>query len=89
MSASEFTVTDLRRLLRTAAGAGEEMGSDTTILDATFENLGFESLALLETSALIQREFGVRLDESALDETLTPRGLIDSVNAKLALIEAL
>ena len=87
MAANEFTVTDLRRLLRKAAG--EEMGSDATILDATFENLGFESLALLETSALIQREFGVRLDESALDETLTPRGLIDSVNAKLAPTEAL
>jgi act minimal PKS acyl carrier protein len=84
MSATEFTVDDLKRILHQAAGAGDEMGPDSAVLDSTFENLGFESLALLETSALIQREFGVRIEESTLAEDLTPRVLIESVNAQLA-----
>lgn len=84
MTTREFTVADLRRILSQAAGAGEEMGPDAAVLESTFTDLGFESLALLETGALIRREFGVQLEESALSETHTPRALIESVNAALA-----
>jgi act minimal PKS acyl carrier protein len=84
MHGKEFTVADLRRILRAAAGAGEEIGSDADILDVPFEDLGFESLALLETGARIQREFGVTLEDSALAEAVTPRALIEIVDAQLA-----
>jgi minimal PKS acyl carrier protein len=89
MAGKEFNVADLRRILRAAAGAGEEIGRDAYVLDISFEDLGFESLALLETGARIQREFGVRLEDSALVETLTPRALIKIVNAQLAVLETL
>lgn len=89
MAGKEFTVADLRRILRAAAGAGEEIGSDADVLDVSFEDLGFESLALLETGARVQREFGVRLEDSTLVETLTPRALIKIVNAQLAMLETL
>jgi act minimal PKS acyl carrier protein len=89
MPGKEFTVADLRRILRAATGAGEEIGSDAGVLDVAFEDLGFESLALLETVARIQREFGLRLEDSTLVETLTPRALIRIVNARLAVLETL
>jgi minimal PKS acyl carrier protein len=84
----EFTVADLRRILRAAAGTGEEIGSDADILDVPFEDLGLDSLALLETGARIQREFGVTLADSALVEAATPRSLTETVNAQLAVLEA-
>jgi minimal PKS acyl carrier protein len=87
MLEKEFTAADLRRILRAATGTGEELGSDADILDVSFEDLGFESLALLETGARIQREFGVTLADSALVETATPRSLMETVNAQPAVPE--
>ena len=87
MPSKEFTLTDLRRILRAAAGAGEEIGSDAHFLDVPFEDLGFDSLAVLESGARIQREFGVRLDDSVLVDVVTPRALMEIVNAQLAVLE--
>jgi act minimal PKS acyl carrier protein len=81
---SPFTLDDLRRILREAAG--EEEGVDLTgdIIDTEFTALGYESLALLETGGRIEREYDISLDDSALTDVITPRGLIDIVNAQLA-----
>ncbi|WP_242911379.1 acyl carrier protein [Actinomadura terrae] len=81
MAEQEFTLPDLRRVL--AEVAGEVPGLDGDILDAGFEELGYDSLALLETAGRIEREHGVRLDEAAVADARTPRALIGVVNAGL------
>ncbi|AVH55984.1 MULTISPECIES: acyl carrier protein [Streptomyces] len=83
MSDREFTLDDLRRILRDGAGADEAVDLDGDILDAEFESLGYESLALLETSSRIEREFGITLDDDTVTEAKTPRALIDAVNSFL------
>lgn len=83
MSAQEFTVDDLKRILREGAGADEAVDLDGEILDTDFESLGYESLAMLETGSRIEREFGVMLDDDALTEARTPRALIEAVNGAL------
>ncbi|MGP3949280.1 acyl carrier protein [Streptomyces sp. 7N604] len=84
MSATDFTLEDLRRILREGAGADEGVDLDGDILDTDFEQLGYESLALLETGGRIEREYGITLDDSALTDAETPRALIEVVNAHLA-----
>jgi act minimal PKS acyl carrier protein len=83
MDTHRFTVEDLRRILREAAGAEETVDLDGDILDVDFQALGYESLALLETGSLIQREYGIELDESALTQVTCPRAFIDLVNEQL------
>ncbi|CCH32747.1 acyl carrier protein [Actinosynnema sp. NPDC047251] len=83
MSHSNFTIEDLKRILVAGAGADEGVDLDGDILDTEFTDLGYESLALLETCGRIEREFDITLDES-LDEVTTPRTLIDLVHAELA-----
>ncbi|MFI6037293.1 acyl carrier protein [Streptomyces sp. NPDC051315] len=83
MSAREFTVDDLKRILREGAGADEGVDLDGEILDTDFESLGYESLAMLETGSRIEREFGVMLDDDTLTDARTPRALIDAVNGVL------
>ncbi|MEU8592079.1 acyl carrier protein [Streptomyces sp. NPDC048664] len=80
MSATEFTLDDLRRILLEAAGADEGVDLDGDILDVPFEVLGYESLALLETGSRIEREFDITLDEDLLTDADTPRALIAVVN---------
>ncbi|WP_410537957.1 acyl carrier protein [Streptomyces sp. KL2] len=84
MAATRFTVEDLRRILREGAGADESVDLDGDILDTDFEELGYESLALLETGGRIEREYGIKLDDSALTDARTPRALIELVNSRLA-----
>jgi minimal PKS acyl carrier protein len=84
MAAKEFTLDDLRRILRAAAGADESVDLDGNILDTAFASLGYESLALLETGGRIQREYGISLDDDLLDIELSPRSLIEAVNARLS-----
>ncbi|MCZ4507258.1 acyl carrier protein [Streptomyces phaeochromogenes] len=83
MPAHEFTIEDLRRILRDGAGTDEAVDLDGDILDTDFESLGYESLALLETSGRIEREFGITLDDDTVTEAKTPRALIGAVNTFL------
>ncbi|MCG8971667.1 acyl carrier protein [Streptomyces sp. CL12-4] len=78
-----FTLDDLRRILREAAGADEGVDLDGDILGTEFEALGYESLALLETGGRIEREYGITLDDDTLAEARTPGELVDAVNALL------
>ncbi|MER5950506.1 acyl carrier protein [Streptomyces sp. NPDC001904] len=83
MSASAFTLNDLRTVLLEAAGTDEDVDLAGDILDNDFEELGYESLALLETAGRIERTRGISLDEEALAGARTPRQLIDLVNSHL------
>ncbi|RSM85675.1 acyl carrier protein [Kibdelosporangium aridum] len=74
-----FTLEDLKRILR--EGSGETGGLDGDILDVEFEALGYESLALLETTGRIERELGLKLDEDSVAAANTPRALVELVNA--------
>ncbi|GAA4136220.1 acyl carrier protein [Actinomadura keratinilytica] len=78
--ATAITIDDLGRILREAAGI--ELGPGAA--DQPFADLGYDSLALLETGSRIEREYGVRLDDDTLTEVETPAALLDVVNRHLA-----
>jgi minimal PKS acyl carrier protein len=76
-----FELADLRRILREGAGVEQGVDLDGEILDSAFDDLGYDSIALLETSARISREYQVSIDDGALSDVKTPRELIALVNA--------
>ncbi|NYH77576.1 act minimal PKS acyl carrier protein [Actinopolyspora biskrensis] len=82
-SGDSFTLDDFRRVLREGAGFDESVDLDGDIMDSTFEELGYESLALLETGSRIERDYGIRLDEDKMASVVNPRALIDMVNEQL------
>ncbi|KRV49568.1 actinorhodin polyketide synthase [Wenjunlia vitaminophila] len=84
MATEAFTLDDLKAILLEAAGADEAVDLDGDILDTEFEALGYESLALLETGGRIERTYQISLDDDALTGAVTPRALIDVVNAQLS-----
>jgi act minimal PKS acyl carrier protein len=77
----EFTLDDLKRILREGAGEDGDLTGD--VAGTEFAELGYESLALLETSGRIEREYGIRLDDDEFLAATTPRALVDLVNANL------
>ncbi|WP_059008589.1 acyl carrier protein [Streptomyces specialis] len=84
MPTQELTIEDLRRILREAAGEVESVDLDGDILDSTFEELGYDSLALLETGSRIEREYGIALEETSVADVETPGALLEVVNKQLA-----
>ncbi|WP_166354895.1 acyl carrier protein [Phytoactinopolyspora limicola] len=84
MSVREATVDGLKQILRQVAGEVDGVDLDGDILDRTFEELGYDSLALLETGARLERALGIKLDDSTLNEVQTPRQLLAAVNEKRA-----
>ena len=88
MASGEFTIKELRRIMHESAGEGDGADVEVATMDTEFIQLGYESLALLETGSRIEREFGIKLDDAALFDSPTPRALIEAVNEQLALPEA-
>jgi act minimal PKS acyl carrier protein len=88
MAATAVTLPDLRTILLEAAGTDENVDLDGDITDLDFQDLGYESLALLETAGRIERAYGISLDEEAFADARTPRALIDLVNTHLSAARA-
>jgi act minimal PKS acyl carrier protein len=80
----KFTVTDLARILRAAAGEDEALDLDAKILELSFADLGYDSLAVMETSSRVEQEFGVLLPEEEMSDIETPVQFISFVNEQLS-----
>ncbi|MFF4208728.1 acyl carrier protein [Streptomyces sp. NPDC001796] len=77
-------IEDLRRILVACAGEDDAADLDGDILDVTFQDLGYDSLAMMETAARITQEYGVDLSDDEITEVATPRALLDLVNRSVA-----
>ncbi|MCZ7428734.1 acyl carrier protein [Micromonospora sp. WMMA1949] len=75
-----MTLPDLEEIMRRCAGDDESTSSFQQAPDQAFTDLGYDSLALLETQSVIKRDYGVEISEQALSEATTPRQLVDLVN---------
>jgi len=80
----KLTVAELKKIMRQCAGDDGGSAMDGDITDIAFEELGYDSLALLETAGHVQREYGVTLAEDGLAEVATPGEFVRFVNTLLA-----
>ncbi|KOX23561.1 MULTISPECIES: acyl carrier protein [unclassified Streptomyces] len=77
MAAQELiTLQDIVRALRAAAGAGDGADLDGDVADVTFGELGYDSIAVLETIGALEREYGFSLGDEAVQEAQTPGQLL-------------
>ncbi|MFJ8795356.1 acyl carrier protein [Streptomyces sp. NPDC102462] len=80
-----FTQADLVRCIREAAGEDEGLDLDGDIADMTFADMGYDSVAMVEVTLLVERELGIRLPEDG-DRTgkeATPKQFVGLVNELL------
>ena len=79
----ELTLPELMTIVREGAGADESLADGAPRGDVPFADLGYDSLALLETVNRIERRYGVRLSDDIADPANTPGWLLDEVNSIL------
>jgi act minimal PKS acyl carrier protein len=78
-----LTIDSLKRILRDDVGVPEGADLDGEILDVSFANLGYDSLAMLQIILAIQQRYGVSLPDEAMGEMKTPQAAINYVNGLL------
>lgn len=78
-----FTADDLWRILREGAGMDEHIDLKGDGLAMTFEELGYDSVALLETFGRIEREYGLSFEDDAVSRAESPEVLISLVHARM------
>lgn len=77
---SELTLDTLRRILVGCAGESDTEGIGEDSLDVAFQDLGYDSLALMEMAAVVERDYGVQLPEDVGTDVPTPRALLGLIN---------
>jgi act minimal PKS acyl carrier protein len=74
---------ELEDIMRKCAGEDESTQSLEQAPGQHFDELGYDSLALLETYSRIKRDYGVEISEDDLSDVKTPQELVDLVNRRL------
>ncbi|MFE0810516.1 acyl carrier protein [Streptomyces sp. NPDC058848] len=71
---------------RLFALVSEKLGMTVEELDttSTFDHLDLDSLALIELSVIVQKEFGVQIDETALTSENTFADILAEIDSKVA-----
>ncbi|GHB16766.1 actinorhodin polyketide synthase acyl carrier protein [Streptomyces viridiviolaceus] len=82
--ATELTMERLFSILRECAGEEEVAGGAAEVAETEFSALGYDSLALLETTARVSREYGVEIPEEDLADVKTPAAFVAAVNTRLS-----
>nr|AAP69572.1 putative acyl carrier protein [Streptomyces griseoflavus] len=81
---ARVTMDDLRRALEEGSGVDEGVDLDTDLETMAFSELGYDSLAVLETGLRLGRENDIELDDSVFADLDTPQQMLDAVNDALA-----
>ena len=81
---AEFTIDDLIATLRLSAGEDEDVDLDGDVLDVSFDDLGYDSLALFNTVGMIERQLSIKLPDGLVGDVATPRELLAEVNDTVA-----
>ncbi len=81
---SEFTLDDLREIMRISVGVEEGVDLDGPIAELEFTELGYDSLALAEVVSQVSRRFDVLIGEDEALDLTTPGAVVALVNDLLA-----
>lgn len=77
-----ITLRELENLMRQYVWEGDWRSFEHAP-DQPFDELGYDSLALLETHSRIKRDYGVPISEDDLGLVRTPRELVEFINSRL------
>ena len=79
--AEQFTFDDVKRILVDRVGLAEENVVDDP--NATFEDMGLDSLAFVEIQLAIQQEYGLTIPDEDAEKLMSVGAGIEYVNQRL------
>ncbi|MEV0143998.1 MULTISPECIES: acyl carrier protein [unclassified Nonomuraea] len=76
---TQFSLGELKQIMRQVAGDDDTIELADGFETRTFEDLGYDSLALLEIVHHVERACGRKLPDSELGDITTPKELVEFV----------
>lgn len=83
LSVARFTLDDLSAVLHTDTGLDDAEAVTAANAGRPFDELGYDSLAVLELVSQLRRHHGVHVPDEALSEIPTPLSAVEYVNRLL------
>lgn len=80
----EFTLAELKRVTDACGGDDDATPLDEVVLDRSFDDLGYDSLAIYETVIRIREDLRIPIADEEIDTATTPREVIDLVNTRVS-----
>lgn len=77
-------IDELRGILVACAGGDDSQDLHGEASDRSFDELGYDSLALIETAAGLKLDHGVDITDEEITEVGTPRELLSLINGRIA-----
>ncbi|RAS67442.1 act minimal PKS acyl carrier protein [Lentzea atacamensis] len=79
---TKINLTDLEGFLNASTGL-DPITLDESMMDTDFDDLGVDSLALVELVDRMQEAYHLSIDDDTAQDLRTPRMMLDYVNARL------
>jgi minimal PKS acyl carrier protein len=79
-----MSIDELRAILTACAGGDETVAFHGDISDVSMEELGYDSLALIETAARLKLDHGVAIPDELITDVRTPGELLNLINERVA-----
>ena len=73
-------IDQLLPILSECSGDEQALAQGEDILDREFEDLGYDSLVLLETTAQLKHLYDIDIPEDVIRDLKTPRAVLEYVN---------
>jgi act minimal PKS acyl carrier protein len=84
----QLTMRELDATMREFQGQPDAPRLDGRSLDTSLQDLGFDSLVLLQTTGRIQQRYGVEIDRDGIAVAETARELLEVMNSALKEVTA-
>jgi act minimal PKS acyl carrier protein len=84
----QLTIDQLKSILREVAGDDDSIDLTGNILDVSLTDLGYDSLAVLEVAAVVQRRYGVAVPDDSTERMTTLRTSLEYLNGLLIGVSA-
>jgi minimal PKS acyl carrier protein len=79
-----ITMDDVKRALVAGSGIGPGVDLDRDLTVKSFREMGYDSLAVLETGLRLGRENDVEIDDEVFTDLETPQQLLEQLNLALS-----
>ncbi|MFC9427868.1 acyl carrier protein [Streptomyces sp. NPDC056987] len=83
---SSITFDDLKTIMSRCIGELDGQEITEGDLGTSFSDLGYDSLAVLEIASQLQRAYGLKIPDEAIESMQSPQAVIDYVNTSLAAV---
>jgi minimal PKS acyl carrier protein len=80
---SHLTLDELKTVMLRCSGLPDQASVEGDIRDITFEDLGYDSLAVLEIASAMQRQYKIEISDESIETMTTPGAVLDFVNGAL------